>query len=107
MTRLDTTAVRFERKDGYAQLRGTLNDSASVLFALDARVPQLLVIRTSLAQAIGLEPSRLTDTVEVTSSFGPQRARVAHGTRLSLPRNAAKHPNPDFLAERYDRFMSR
>ncbi len=77
-------AVHFERKSGFAALRGTLNDAASVLFALDVRMPQVLVMRSSLAQAVGLEPSRLTDTMEVKSSFGTQIARVAHGVRLSF-----------------------
>jgi hypothetical protein len=77
-------AVHFERKGGFAQLRGTLNDVASVLFAFDARMPQVLVMRSSLAQAVGLDPSKLTDTLSLTSSFGTQVARVAHGVRLSF-----------------------
>jgi WD40 repeat protein len=79
-----SASVHFERKGGYAQLRGTINDVASVLFALDARAPQVLVLRSTLAQAIGLDPARLTDTATVTSSFGTQLARVAHGVRLSF-----------------------
>ncbi len=77
-------AVHFERKGGFSQLRGTFNDVASVLFALDARMPQVVVMKASLAQAVGVDPSRLTDTVNVTSSFGTQVARVVHGVRLSF-----------------------
>lgn len=83
-TAANAAAVHFERKGGYAQLRGTINDVASVLLALDARMPQVLVLRSALAQAIGIDPTQLTETVSVTSSFGPQLARVAHGVRLSF-----------------------
>ncbi|MBS1153268.1 MAG: domain G-beta repeat protein, partial [Myxococcaceae bacterium] len=77
-------AVRFERKAGFAQVRGTINDLASVLIALDARMPQVLVLRSTLAQAIGLDPAKLTETTTVTSSYGAQLARVAHGVRLAF-----------------------
>lgn len=80
----DIAAVRFERKSGFAQVRGTLNGAASVLFALDVRTPQVLVLRSALAVALGLDPSTLTDTASITSSFGPQVARVAHGVRLAF-----------------------
>jgi WD40 repeat protein len=77
-------AVHFEHKGGFAQVRGNLNDVASVLFALDARMPQVVVLRSALAQAVGVDPSRLTDTVNVVSSFGTQVAKVAHGVRLAF-----------------------
>ncbi len=80
----NSTSVRFERKGGFAQLRGTLNDAVSVVFALDARMPHAVLIRSAVAQSMGLEPSTLPDTIEVTSSYGPQRARVAHGVTLQF-----------------------
>jgi WD40 repeat protein len=79
-----SAAVHFERKGGFAQMRGTLNDVASVLFAFDARMPQVVVLRSALAQSVGIEPSKLTDTLNLTSSFGNQVARIAHGVRLSF-----------------------
>lgn len=80
----NSAAVKYERKGGFAQVRGTLNDVASVLFALDVRMPQALVLRSALAQAIGLDPSALTEAVPVTSSFGTQVARVARGLTLAF-----------------------
>ncbi len=77
-------SVHFERKGGFAQLRGTLNDVASVLFALDARVPQMLMLRSTLAEAIGIDASQLHDTMTVASSYGTQIAHVAHGLRLAF-----------------------
>ncbi len=76
--------VLFERKGGQTLVRGVVQGRASAPLALDARAPGVLLLRSRLALGVGIDPSRLTETLTVPSALGNQVARVAHGVTLAF-----------------------
>lgn len=77
----DEARVRFERKGGFAVLRGAINQGTPVSFALDARAPTLL-LRTEAATAAGIDVPFLKDTVTVPTALGNTVARLARDQSL-------------------------
>ncbi len=81
--RREQARVRFERRDGFAVVGGTLNGKSPVAFALDARTPAL-VLGTQAAAAAGIDTAMLQETVPVPTALGSTLARVARGQQLRL-----------------------
>lgn len=77
------TRVRFELKNGLLLFRGALDGRASVAVTPDERL-EPLVVRGALAQAAGLDPSALTETVTLQTANGAQVVKVAHGRALTF-----------------------
>lgn len=75
--------LHFERQGGYVTLQGTLNGRVSLAFALDERVPEV-VVSGAAAQAAGIDVALLKETVSLPSSMGTTIARVARGQRLTF-----------------------
>jgi WD40 repeat protein len=75
--------VHGETKGGLRQARLVFDGQASATFAVDARVPGV-VVTGALAQAVGLDVPALTETVEVPSASGPQLSKLARHRRLSF-----------------------
>ncbi|MFZ5445496.1 MAG: WD40 repeat domain-containing protein [Myxococcota bacterium] len=75
--------TRYSKKNGLVTFRAVLDRLASATVVLDARAP-LLLVRSALAAAVGLEPLKLTDSVQVPTAFGTQLAKVAKGRALSV-----------------------
>ncbi len=71
------------KKNGLVLFRGVLDRAASATIALDERMPTL-VVKSALAQAIGIDTLRLTQTVAVPTAFGTQLAKLARGRVLSI-----------------------
>lgn len=71
------------KKNGQVLFRAAIDRAASVTVALDERMP-MVVIRGAVAQAIGLDVSRLVDTVMIPTAFGNQLAKVAKGRELAV-----------------------
>lgn len=85
--RRDEARVRFERRGGFAVVRGIVNGKVPVTFALDARVPAV-ILRTEAATAAGIDVAFLKDTVTVPTALGNSVARLARGQSIvfkSLP----------------------
>ncbi len=80
-----STDVRahFEKKQGFVTFRVVLDQTMAATVALDARAPMVLV-RTSLAQALGVDVTALTETTTVTSAWGQQLVKVSRGHMLSV-----------------------
>lgn len=78
-------AVRacYEKKSGQTLVRAVLDQRASGSFVVDARVP-MVVIRSSLAQTIGVDPLTLTDSATIPTAMGSQVSRVAKGRALTI-----------------------
>lgn len=75
--------VHAEKQSGLWAFKAVLDGRAVATVALDARLPGL-VITGALAQALGIELTRLDERVTVATAFGPQQARVAHGHSLGV-----------------------
>jgi len=75
------TRARFERRGGSAVVGGSVNGKASVSFALDARVPAI-VVTGEAATAAGIDVAFLKETVDVPGPLGITQARLARGQSL-------------------------
>lgn len=71
------------KKNGLVLFRAVLDGAASATLALDNRVP-MIIVKSALAKAAGIEVSSLTSTVQVPTAFGNQLAKVAKGRVLSI-----------------------
>ena len=71
------------KKGGLVLFRAVLDRAASATVALDVRVP-MIVVKGALAQAAGIDVPSLVDTVQITTAFGNQLAKVAKGRVLSI-----------------------
>jgi WD40 repeat protein len=76
-----TVRAHVERKNGSTLVRAVVDSRVSAAFAIDARAPGL-VIRSSLAQALGLTPGE--QTVSLVTPLGTQLAHLVPGRSLSL-----------------------
>ncbi|MET0402432.1 MAG: WD40 repeat domain-containing protein [Cystobacter sp.] len=79
--RRDGARVHFERRSGHAVIQGLVNGTAPVVFALDARLPAI-VLGTEAAREAGIDAAFLPDTLSVPTALGSTLARLAHGQRL-------------------------
>jgi WD40 repeat protein len=79
--RPDQARVRFERRSGFAVVRGAVNDQAQVTFAVDARAPAIILTTESATQA-GIDVAFLQDTLTVPTPLGSTAARLARGQAL-------------------------
>jgi WD40 repeat protein len=75
--------VRFEKKAGVPVIRGVVDGKASAAFVLDARAP-MVIIRSALAQTLGLDVLSLIDEITLQTAMGAQVARVAKGKTLAF-----------------------
>lgn len=80
----DQARVRFERKGGQPTLRGILAGKASATFAIDARLPASVVVRSALATTSGIGGLELKEEVSLPSALGTVVAKIAKGQRLSF-----------------------
>ncbi len=80
---LDSTQarVRFERRGGFAVVRGAVNGSTQTSFGVDARVPAILLTTQAATQA-GIDVAFLQDTLTVPTPLGNTVARLARGQKL-------------------------
>jgi hypothetical protein len=79
--RHDGARVHFERRGGHAVVQGLVNGTAPVVFALDARMPAI-VLGTVAARDAGIDTAFLQETVSIPTALGSTLARLAHGQRL-------------------------
>jgi WD40 repeat protein len=79
--RTDQARVAFERREGFTVVRGTVNGKALASFAVDTRVPAIIV-NTEVATQAGIDVPFLKDTITVPTSLGNLVARVARGQSL-------------------------
>ncbi|AGC42079.1 WD domain-/G-beta repeat-containing protein [Myxococcus stipitatus DSM 14675] len=73
--------TRFERASGSAVVSGSVNGKAMGSFALDARVPAI-VVTSEVATAAGIDVASLKETVDVPGALGTTQARLARGQFL-------------------------
>jgi WD40 repeat protein len=78
------------KKNGLVLFRAVLDRAASATVALDARMP-MVVLKSALAQAAGIDALTLTDSVQVQTAFGNQLAKVAKGRVLSIKNLTFEH----------------
>lgn len=71
------------KKNGLVLFRAVLDRAASATVVLDARLP-VLVIKSALAQAVGIDVLKLTETISVPTAFGTQLAKLAKGRVLGV-----------------------
>jgi WD40 repeat protein len=79
--RHDGARVRFERRSGHAVVAGTVNGNAPVAFALDARLPAI-VLGTGAARDAGIDTAFVQETLSLPTALGSTLARLVHGQRL-------------------------
>jgi WD40 repeat protein len=79
--RTDQARVLFERRGGFTVVRGAVNGKARASFAVDTRVPAI-VLNTETATQAGIDVPFLKDTVTVPTSLGNTVARLARGQSL-------------------------
>lgn len=75
--------TRVTRLSGLAAFRAVFDGAVSATVVLDARLP-LVVVRPSLARALGLDVARLTETASIPTAYGLQLAPLARGRRLAV-----------------------
>lgn len=73
--------VRFERRGGSAVLGGSVGQGGPVTFALDARLP-FVILTAEAAAGAGIHVLSLKDTVNVPGALGTTAARLARGQSL-------------------------
>ncbi len=71
------------KKNGLVLFRAVIDRSASATVALDERLP-VLVVKSALAQALGIDVLKVTDTLQVQTAFGTQLAKLVKGRELSV-----------------------
>ncbi|MCE9672993.1 aspartyl protease family protein [Myxococcus stipitatus] len=76
-----TARTRFERRGGAVVVGGSLNGKVPVSFALDARVPAI-VVTSEAATAAGIDVPFLKESVDVPGAMGNVVARLARGQSL-------------------------
>jgi WD40 repeat protein len=87
LLRTDQARVLFERRGGFAVVRGAVNDKAQVAFAVDTRAPAIILTTPAALQA-GIDVAFLKDTLTVPTPLGNTVAKLAKGQSLrfkSLP----------------------
>ncbi|WP_224363761.1 WD40 repeat domain-containing protein [Hyalangium versicolor] len=85
--RPDQARVIFDRRGGFAVVRGAVNGKAQVSFALDTRAPAILLTTEAATQA-GIDVAFLKDTLTVPTPLGNTVAKLAKAQSLrfkSLP----------------------
>ncbi|MFL5345288.1 MAG: aspartyl protease family protein [Hyalangium sp.] len=85
--RADQARVIFERRGGFAVVRGAVNGKAQASFAMDTRAPAIILNIETATQA-GIDVAFLKDTVTVPTPFGNTVAKLARAQALrfkSLP----------------------
>jgi WD40 repeat protein len=75
--------THFVRKNALASFRAVIDRAASATLVLDTRSP-VVVIKSALAQAVGLDALLLTDTVQIPTAFGTQVAKLAKNRQLGV-----------------------
>lgn len=79
--RTDQARVLFERRGGFTVVRGAVNGKAQASFAVDTRVPAI-ILNTETATQAGIDVPFLKDTLTVPTSLGNTVARLARGQSL-------------------------
>jgi len=79
--RTDQARVLFERRGGFTVVRGAVNGKAQASFAVDTRVPAI-ILNTEAATQAGIDVPFLKDTVTLPTSLGNTVARLARGQSL-------------------------
>lgn len=79
--RTDQARVIYERRGGFAVVRGAVNGKAQASFAVDTRVPAI-ILNTETATQAGIDVPFLKDTVTLPTSLGNTVARLARGQSL-------------------------
>jgi WD40 repeat protein len=79
--RTDQARVLFDRRAGFTVVRGAVNGKAQASFAVDTRVPAI-ILNTETATQAGIDVPFLKDTITVPTSLGNTVARLARGQSL-------------------------
>jgi predicted aspartyl protease len=79
--RPDQARARFERRSGFTVVRGSVNGKTQATFALDGRLPAI-VLNTRTAQEAGIDVAFLKDTLPVPTALGTTVAPLARGQSL-------------------------
>lgn len=77
-----TATLRPLREEGQVHLRATLNGLVQAPLLLDARAPHVVLTRAAAERAI--PDAALTETVELQTAMGTQRAPLARGVKVRL-----------------------
>jgi len=85
-----TARLGFTKKNGVVLLRALVDGRALGEVTVDQRVP-LFVVRAALAEAAGIDVSKLTETTSIQTAFGTQLARVARDRRLAFKTLVLEH----------------
>ena len=75
--------ARYEKKSGVQVFRAVVDGKASASFVVDSRLP-IVVVRSALAQTVGIDVLSLTESVSIPSAMGAQMSRVAKGKSLAF-----------------------
>ncbi|MFT3710343.1 MAG: WD40 repeat domain-containing protein [Archangium sp.] len=75
--------THFTRKNGLASFRAVIDRAASATLVLDTRAP-VVVIKSALAQAVGIDALLLTETIQIPTAFGNQVAKLAKNRQLGV-----------------------
>jgi WD40 repeat protein len=79
--RPDQVRARFERRGGFAVVRAAVNGKAQAAFALDGRLPAI-VLDTRTAAEAGIDVAFLKDSLPVPTALGTTVAPLARGQSL-------------------------
>jgi WD40 repeat protein len=79
--RTDQARVIFDRRGGFTVVRGAVNGKAQASFAVDTRVPAI-VLNTETATQAGIDVPFLKETLTLPTSLGNTVARLARGQSL-------------------------
>ncbi|HVG62647.1 MAG TPA: WD40 repeat domain-containing protein [Hyalangium sp.] len=79
--RTDQSRVIFERRSGFTVVRGAVNGKAQASFAVDTRVPAI-ILNTETATLAGIDVPFLKDSITLPTSLGNTVVRLARGQSL-------------------------
>lgn len=82
--------LAYTKKNGVVLFRALIDGRALGQVTVDNRVPGL-VVRAALAEAAGLDVSKLTETTSIQTGLGTQVARVAKDRRLAFKTLVLEH----------------
>lgn len=80
----------YTKKNGVVLFRALIDGRALGQVTVDNRVPGL-VVRAALAEAAGIDVSKLTETTSIQTGLGTQVARVAKDRRLAFKTLVLEH----------------
>lgn len=72
-----------ELKNGLPSVRAVIDEKVSAVAVTDARLP-VVVVKSAVAQSVGIELAMVTETVNLPAPSGLQVSKVVHGKKVSF-----------------------